>query len=161
MLSTWHWHALRGLGLPVVCLDARHAKAALSMQVNKTDKNDAYGLAQIVKTGWYREVGVKSLDSHEVRAMLGARAQLVGMRVETSNQIRGILKNFGIVLPRGSGQPFAQLVAEACGQEDGRVDQTVRALLAKACRRPRGEARRPEGFRGPSLKNGSAPVLAV
>jgi transposase len=39
--------------LPVICLDARHAKAALSAQVNKTDKNDAYGLAQIVRTGWY------------------------------------------------------------------------------------------------------------
>ena len=53
-LSTWHWHEFQRLGLPVVCLDARHAKAALSMQVNKTDANDAHGLAQIVRTGWYR-----------------------------------------------------------------------------------------------------------
>jgi transposase len=60
----------------------------MSGQVNKTDKNDAYGLAQIVKAGWYREVGVKSLDSRMVRSMLGARAQLVGMRVEVTNQIR-------------------------------------------------------------------------
>ena len=51
-LSTWHWHSFKEMGLPVVCLDARHAKAALSMQVNKTDANDAYGLAQIVRTGW-------------------------------------------------------------------------------------------------------------
>src|ERR1017187_7329580 len=96
-LSTWHWHALNTMGLPVVCLDARYAQATLSMQVNKTDKNDAYGLAQIVRTGWYREVGVKSLDSHTVRAMLGARAQLVGMRTNVMNQMRGILKTFGIV----------------------------------------------------------------
>jgi transposase len=66
-LCTWHWHALKAMNLPVVCLDARHAKAALSMQVNKTDKNDAHGLAQIVKAGWYREVNVKSLDSHTIR----------------------------------------------------------------------------------------------
>jgi transposase len=56
-LSTRHWHALKAMGLPVVCLDARHAQATMSGQVNKTDKNDAYGLAQIVKAGWYREVG--------------------------------------------------------------------------------------------------------
>src|SRR4051812_30964303 len=63
-LSTWHWHALKAMGLPVICIDARHAKAALSMQINKTDRNDAAGLAQIMRTGWYREVGVKSLDNH-------------------------------------------------------------------------------------------------
>jgi transposase len=51
----------------VVCLDARHAQAALSVQINKSDANDADGLAQIVRTGWYREVEVKSLDSHLVR----------------------------------------------------------------------------------------------
>src|SRR6187397_2621693 len=49
-----------------ICLDARHAKAALSLQVNKTDPNDALGLAQIVRTGWYREVTVKSLDSQVI-----------------------------------------------------------------------------------------------
>jgi transposase len=50
-LSTWLWHSLSGMGLPVACLDARHAKAALNMQVNKTDKNDAAGIAHIVRTG--------------------------------------------------------------------------------------------------------------
>src|SRR3954465_13461863 len=53
-LSAWHWHELRKLELPVVCLDARHAKAALALQLNKSDRNDARGLAQIVRTGWYR-----------------------------------------------------------------------------------------------------------
>ncbi|MER9345330.1 hypothetical protein NKI41_32305 [Mesorhizobium sp. M0601] len=48
LLCTWHWHALHENGLPVVCLDARHAKAALSVQLNKTDDNDAYGLVQSV-----------------------------------------------------------------------------------------------------------------
>jgi transposase len=90
-LSTWHWHALKAMGLPVVCIDARHARASLQMRVNKTDKNDARGIAQIIRMGWYREVRVKSLDSHTVRTMLGIRAQLVDMRTEIINQIRGVV----------------------------------------------------------------------
>lgn len=70
------------------------------MQINKTDQNDAEGLAHIVRTGWYRAVHVKSLDAHRARALLGARAQLVGMATRLSNHIRGILKTFG-VLPGG------------------------------------------------------------
>lgn len=113
----------------MICLDARHAKAALNMQMNKTDKNDAHGLAQIVKAGWYREVGVKSLDSHTIRSMLGARAQLVAMRVEVSNQISGMLKTFGIVLRRHDGLSFEALVAEACERDLGRVNHTIQTLL--------------------------------
>jgi transposase len=111
------------MGLPVICLDARHAKAALAMQVNKSDRNDALGLAQIVRTGWYREVKVKSLDTHKIRAVLGARAQLVGMRTEVTNQIRGLSKNAGMVLPKG------KLIAtsEQIGSDD-LLARTLRAL---------------------------------
>ena len=59
-LTTWLWTALTAEGLPMVCLDARHAKKALDMKVNKTDANDAEGLAHLVRAGWYREVRVKS-----------------------------------------------------------------------------------------------------
>jgi len=99
-MTPWLVHELRGRGLDVVCLDARHARAALKMQINKTDQNDAEGLAQIMRTGWYRSVHVKSLDAHRARSLLGARAQLVGMRTRLSNHIRGVLKTFGI-LPGG------------------------------------------------------------
>ena len=86
-MTPWLVHELRNLGLEVVCLDARHARAALEMQINKTDQNDAEGLAQIVRTGWYRSVHVKSF-------LLGARTQLIGMTTRLSNHIRGVLKTW-------------------------------------------------------------------
>ena len=117
-LSNWLTLSLRARGLPVLCLDARHAKAALKMQINKTDANDAWGLAHIVRTGWFREVAVKSMDAHQLRMLLVARSQLVGQRQAIANTIRGLLKTFGIVIPHGSKAPFAARVREAGADND-------------------------------------------
>ena len=117
-LSNWLTINLRRRGLPVVCLDARHAKAALSLQINKTDANDALGLAQIVRTGWYREVAVKSMDAHTLKMLLVARSQLVSQRQTIANTIRGLLKTFGLVIARGSGGLFAARVREQIAGND-------------------------------------------
>src|SRR5215813_175886 len=70
--STWLWTELNKLGLPVICIDARHAKAALKLQINKSDRNDAVGIARIMQCGWYKEVRVKDLDSHAIKPFLSA-----------------------------------------------------------------------------------------
>lgn len=79
-LTPWLVHALRDAGVDMICIEARHAHAVMAAaQVNKNDRHDAQALAQLVRTGWYRAVHVKSYAAHQLRAALGARAQLVRM----------------------------------------------------------------------------------
>jgi transposase len=104
--SSWLWRELDARGLPAICIDARHASAALSMQINKSDRNDALGLARIMQTGWFRRVQVKSENSHRIRALLNARSLLVQMRRDLENQVRGLFKSFGLVIGRANGGVF-------------------------------------------------------
>lgn len=76
-LSVWFYHSLRTEGLPAICIDARRAKAALDMAANKTDANDADGLAQLAEVGLFREVRVKGFDSMLTRTLVAARSRLV------------------------------------------------------------------------------------
>ena len=149
-LSNWLTLSLRNRGLPVLCLDARHAKAALKMQINKTDANDAWGLAQVVRTGWFREVAVKSMDASQLRTLLVARSQLVGQRQNIANSIRGLLKGFGLVVPRGCKGPFAVNVRAVAGDNDAvmaiiepllTVWQTLREQIAVYDREINGRAK--------------------
>ena len=109
-LSVWFYHALCAEGLPAICIDARHAKAALDMAANKTDANDADGLAHLAEVGFYREVRVKGFDSMLTRTLVSARTRLVRITTELSNQIRGLMKTFGLVVPAGKGGKFEEHV---------------------------------------------------
>ena len=128
-LSVWFFHALTAEGLPAICIDARHAKAALDMAANKTDANDADGLAHLAEVGFYREVRVKGFDSMLTRTLVAARTQLVRIDTELSNQIRGLMKTFGLVVPAGKGSKFERQCARAAGRATSDLARIILPLL--------------------------------
>jgi len=129
--STWLWTELNKMGLPVICIDARHAKAALKMQINKSDRNDAVGIARIMQTGWYREVRVKALDSHAIKALLVSRALLVKIKRDIENQIRGLLKNLGLVIGRAKMNTFKTRAQELIEDKPALIAVVEPLLIAR------------------------------
>ena len=95
-LSQWLFRGLADAGLPVVCIETRHTKAFLKAQVNKSDRNDARGIAQMMRVNLFRPVHVKTLTSQKRRALLTARKILQDKAVAIENDIRGLLRNFGL-----------------------------------------------------------------
>jgi transposase len=97
-LSTFLYHGLVERDIPVECICARHAKGVLAARVNKSDVHDAEGLSQLARTGWFKRVHMKASATHIDRAALRIRAQLITTRVAMGNQLRGLLKLFGLRL---------------------------------------------------------------
>jgi transposase len=116
--SAWLWREFRAMSLPVICLDSRHAHRVLSMKRNKNDRNDARGLADLVRMGWYREARVRSLDAQFVRSLLLSRQQLLQSRRAIENQIRGALKTLGVMTGSTKGRAFMPRVVELRAEND-------------------------------------------
>jgi transposase len=115
-LTQYLTYGLQKAGFEVICLEARQTAATLAAMRNKTDRNDARGLAQILRTGWYRTVHVKSLESHQVRALLASRKAILTKCVDLENELRGLLKIFGVRLASRVGH--------------GSFDEAVRDVIA-------------------------------
>src|SRR2546428_8527903 len=97
-LSQWLYSVLAEAGLPVICVETRHMRAMLKAQINKTDRNDARGIAQMMRVGLYRPVHVKTLRSQKLRMLLTHRKLLQSKAIAIENDLRATLRNFGLQL---------------------------------------------------------------
>src|SRR5213083_540094 len=95
-LSQWLYSVLAEAGLPVICVETRHMRAMLKAQINKTDRNDARGIAQMMRVGLYRPVHVKTLRSQKLRMLLTHRKLLQSKAIAIENDLRSTLRNFGL-----------------------------------------------------------------
>jgi len=98
-LSQYLTYGLQAADFNVICMEARQVKGALSAMRNKTDKHDARGIAQILRSGWYNQVHVKSIESHHIRMLLSSRRAVLSKCVDLENEVRGLFKVFGLKLP--------------------------------------------------------------
>jgi transposase len=127
-LSSWLHQGLTRAGQPALCIETRAAKAAMGAMPNKTDRNDARGLAQIIRTGWYRAVHVKSVPSRSARALLGARRTMLNKQRDNENAVRAVLREVGLKLGTPSRKLFPGRVRELASA-DAAISDIVDPLL--------------------------------
>ncbi|WP_414695703.1 IS110 family transposase [Phenylobacterium sp.] len=131
-LSPWLQPELRRVGLPAVCLETCHVRAALAAQRNKTDATDALGLAHIMRTGWFRTAHVKTEGAYRLRLLLTQRRQLKRKFMDIENTIRHSLKAFGVKLGGVSRGRFERAVREACADDPFTAELMEAVLAARA-----------------------------
>lgn len=132
-LSPWLHPGLKEMGLPVVCLETRHVRAAMSAQRNKTDAADALGIAHIMRTGWFRAAHIKTEACYRVRLVLIQRRNLKRKFLDLENTIRHSLKAFGVRLGKVGRGRFDQAVRDAVANDplsSGLMDCMLRARAA-------------------------------
>jgi transposase len=111
-LSQWLYAAMREAGLAVELLETRHVHDAFKAMPVKTDRNDARGIAQLMRLGWFKPVHCKSLAAQETRAMLTARKLVQSKRHDIENSLRGILRGFGLKVGKTTERSFAGRIRE-------------------------------------------------
>jgi transposase len=128
-LSQWLFAAMREVGLAVELLETRHVRKAFEAMPVKSDRNDARGIAQLMRLGWFRPVHCKSMDAQEVRAMLTARKLVQSKLHDVENSLRGILRGFGLKVGKTTGREFAGRIQELVSGHS-RLEVIAQALLA-------------------------------
>ncbi len=128
-LTQYLTYGLQSAGFEVICMEARQVKGALSAMRNKTDKHDARGIAQILRSGWYSQVHVKSIESHHIRMLLSSRRAVLSKCVDLENEVRGLFKIFGIKLPPKLGHGAFDVTVRAIIETDDNLSLALLPLL--------------------------------
>ncbi len=135
-LSQWLFAAMKQGGLAVELLETRHVRDAFKAMPVKSDRNDARGIAQLMRLGWFRPVHCKSMDAQEVRAVLTARKLVQTKLLDVENSLRGILRGFGLKVGKTTERSFAGRIRELVGghpnlEAIGEALLSVRAVLQR------------------------------
>jgi len=135
-LSQWLYAATREAGLALELLETRHVRDAFKAMPVKSDRNDARGIGQLMRLGWFRPVHCKSMDAQEVRAVLAARKLVQTKLLDVENSLRGILRGFGLKVGKTTPRSFAGRIQELVdGQPNleaiGEALLSVRAILQR------------------------------
>lgn len=128
-LSQWLYAAMQKAGLSVELLETRHVRKAFEAMPVKSDRNDARGIAQLMRLGWFRPVHCKSIGAQETRAMLTARKLVQSKLHDIENSLRGILRGFGLKVGKTTKRSFAGRVGELVAGHPN-LEMIAAALLA-------------------------------
>lgn len=129
-LSQWLFEGLARAGLPVFCIETRHTKAFLdALPQNKSDRNDARGIDQMMRVGLFKDVHVKTITSQKRRALLTARSMLQEKAIDLENEMRGLLRNFVLKVGQTSCSSFEARILELV-ENDAELSNIMEPLLA-------------------------------
>jgi transposase len=127
-LSQWLYAAMREAGLAVELLETRHVRDAFKAMPVKSDRNDARGIAQLMRLGWFRPVHCKSIEAQETRAVLTARKLLQSKLRDIENSLRGVLRGFGLKVGKTTERTYAERIRELVAGHPG-LELVAQALL--------------------------------
>ena len=128
-MSQWLYAAMRAAGLAVELLETRHVRDAFKAMPVKSDRNDARGIAQLMRLGWFRPVHCKSMAAQEMRALLTARKLVQSKLLDVQMSLRGLLRGFGLKVGATTPSRFAGRIRDSV-EGNATLEVIAAALLA-------------------------------